>query len=140
MPVEFIQTSITLGSLGIIAAIIAAAVVVWQIGPAGSSTVELWQSRCEILERELGDAKTSVSDLTAKNDALTEAAHAAQLAVKDCEKRIAELESRPDTQKMLDAFEINQTAVLRVLNDLSAGLETLINRDQKGRSHDAVRS
>lgn len=136
MPVEFIQTSITLGNLAVVAAILAGFVALWSIGPMGGSTVEMWQSRCEILERELGDAKTAVSDLQTKNTELTDASHAAQLAVKDCEKRIAELESRPDTQSMLDAFEMNQNAVLKVLGDLSMGLETLINRDQNGRIKD----
>lgn len=136
MPVEFIQTSITLGSIGIIAAIVAGFAALWQIGPRGSSTVELWQSRCEILERELNDAKIMAADLQAKNDAATASSHEAQLAVKDCEKQIAELQARPDTQRMLDAFEMNQTAVLKVLGDLSVGLETLINRDQHGRTRD----
>lgn len=140
MPLVFIQTSISLGSLGVIAAIIGGVVAFWQIGPVGGSTVEMWQSRCEILERDLKDAKAAVADLQAKVDALTASAHDAELATKDREREIAELRAMPDTQKMLDAFEMNQAAVLKVLGDISTGLETLINRDQSGRSGDAVRS
>ena len=139
MPVEFIQTSINLGTIGVIAAVCGLALAVVKISPVGGDTVEMWQSRCEILERDLRDAKTAVADLQAKVDALTAASHEAELATKDREREIAELRAMPDTQKMLDAFEMNQAAVLKVLGDISAGLETLIHRDQDGRSGDAVR-
>ena len=144
MPLEFIQTNVTLGSLGIIAAIVAGFVALWQVSPRGNSTVELWQSRCEILERELSDAKEKAVEFQQRTDALTGAAHEAELAVKDREREIAELHARPDTAQMLSAFEMNQTAVLKVLDNisnglvtLSTGVETLIHRDQDGRTSDA---
>lgn len=144
MPVALIQTSISLGNIGVVIAVLGFCFTVWRLSPVGGSTVDLLQSQCEALERQVKLLSEERSHLSHRVGQLTEQLHHAELSIKDREKEIERFKAMPDTAKVLETFETYQTATLRAfqglnttLTPIAEGIATLVARNQNGRIADA---
>jgi hypothetical protein len=138
-----VQWNITGGSILIFGGLLALAGVFFQFSRVGSQTVQVLQIRADTLARELDDARATTAELQTRHDALVEAAHQAELAIKDREKEIERYKTMPDTEQMLGVFEAFQTATLKAFGELNSsltpiaeGIASLVERNRPERSTD----
>lgn len=120
MVAAFIDWNISAGSLLIFGGLITLTGMFFQFSRVGASTVQILEARNRALDEDLTDARENI--------------HQAELQIKDREAKIAQLEARPDTEKVYEIVQQhhaeNQVILTRLAETAEKSAETLAAANQ----------